>query len=177
MISRISIEEFIFSELDSFYQLQSLFSKLTILIHYNLKCQLYSDINALKIFSFRAHIYHMKKSHGFTADQKSMKSILFLNKILANTETQYWLTELKITDLVWLIQKICHMLKSAEKLTIVYTDHSVTLNIVHQLSLTLMTLIDKINLQLICISEYLQQFHLEVQYKADKMNILSDTLF
>ena len=68
------------------------------------------------------------------------------------------------------------MLKSAEKLTIIYTDHSVTLNIVHQLSLTSMTSIDKINLQLIHISKYLQQFHLEIQHKTGKINILSDNL-
>ena len=127
---RTAIEESIFSELDSFHQLQSLFSKLIILIHYNLKCQLYTDMNTLKEFSFRAHVYHIKKSHSFTTDQKSMKLILFLNKVLANAETQYWLTELEVTDLIWLVQKIYHMLKSAEKLTIVYTDHSAILDIV-----------------------------------------------
>ena len=62
---RISIEKPISSELNSFHQLQSLFSKLTILIHYNMKCQLYTDMNTLKEFSFRAYIYHMKKSHSF----------------------------------------------------------------------------------------------------------------
>ena len=105
-----------------------------------------------------------------------MKSILFLNKALVNTETHYWSTELEITDLIWLVQKICHMLKSAEKLTIVYTDHSVTLSIVHQFSLTLTTFINKINLQLVCVSEYLQRFCLNVQHKANKINIISDTL-
>ena len=68
------------------------------------------------------------------------------------------------------------MLESAEKLTIVYTDHSATLGIVCQSSLTLTTLIDKMNLQLVCISEYLQRFHLDVQHKAGKVNIVSDAL-
>ena len=44
--------------------------------------------------------------------------------------------------------EIYHMLKSAEK-TIVYTDHSATLNIVYQFSLTSMISIDKLNLQLV----------------------------
>ena len=65
MTDRTSIEELIISELDSFHQLQSLFSRLTILIHYDLKHQLYTDMNASKEFSFRAHIYHMKESHSF----------------------------------------------------------------------------------------------------------------
>ena len=105
-----------------------------------------------------------------------MKSILFLNKVLANTETQYWLTELEVTVLIWLVQKIHHMLKSAEKLIIIYTDHSATLDIVCQSSLTSTTFIDKMNLQLVCISKYLQRFHLDVQHKTGKTNIVSDTL-
>ena len=133
-------------------------------------------MNTLKEFSFRAYVYHIKDSHGLITDQKSMKSILFLNKTLANTKTHYWLTELEVTDLVWLIQKICYMLKLAEKLTIVYTDHFIILDIVCQFSLILITSIDKINLQLVCISEYLQQFHLDIRHKTGKTNIVSDTL-
>ena len=106
-----------------------------------------------------------------------MELILFLSKTLANTETQYWLTELEVTDLIWLVQKIHHMLKSAERLTIVYTDHSVTLSIVHQFSLTLTIFIDKMNLQLVCVNKYLQRFHLNIQHKVGKINIVSDTLF
>ena len=62
---RTFIKKLISSKLYSFHQLQSFFFKLTMLIHYNLKCQLYTDINASKEFDFRAHVYHMKKSHGF----------------------------------------------------------------------------------------------------------------
>ena len=65
MTDKISIEKSISSELDSFHQLQSLFSKLTILIHYNLKCQLYTDMNTFKEFNFRAYVYHIKKNHDF----------------------------------------------------------------------------------------------------------------
>ena len=177
MTDRTFIEKLTLSELNSFYQLQSLFSKLIILIHYDLKCQLYTDINALKEFNFKAYVYHIKKSHSFISGQKSIKLILFLNKTLADTETYYWLNKLEVTDLVWLVWKIYHMLKSAEKLIVVYTDHSVTLDIVCQFSLTLMTLIDKMNLHLICVSKYLQRFCLNVHHKADKINIVSDALF
>ena len=186
MTDRTSIEELITSELNSFYQLQSLFSRSIILIHYNLKCQLYTDMNVSKKFSFRAYIYHMKENHSFiralsksfitTAEQKSLKSILFLSKTLSNAETHYWSTELEVAGLIWLIQKIHHMLESSEKLTIIYTNHFITLSIVYQSSLTSITSIDKINLQLIHISEYLQRFCLDIQHKAGKINIISDTL-
>ena len=66
MAGRTSIEEPTFSELDSFHQLQGLFSRLIILIHYDLKHQLYVDIDASKEFGFKVHIYHMKESHSFT---------------------------------------------------------------------------------------------------------------
>ena len=46
-------------------------------------------MNTSKEFSFEAHIYHMKKSHSFISDQKSMKLILFFSKTLANAKTQY----------------------------------------------------------------------------------------
>ena len=68
------------------------------------------------------------------------------------------------------------MLESAEKLTIVYTDHSTTLDIVQQSSLTSTVSIDKLNLQLVCASEYLQRFHLDIRHKAGKANIVPDTL-
>ena len=87
MISQTVIEKSTLSELDSFHQLQGLFSRLIILIHYDSKHQLYADINASKKFDFEAHIYHMKESHSSISDQKSMKLILFLNKTLANAET------------------------------------------------------------------------------------------
>ena len=91
MTDRTAIEEPTLSELNSFHQLQKLFFRLIILIHYDLRHQLYTDMNASKEFSFRAHVYHMKKSHNLTmmTGQKSMKSILFLSKALSNAETHY----------------------------------------------------------------------------------------
>ena len=176
LAGRTAIEEPTPSELDSFHQLQNLFSRPTILIHYDLKRQLYADMDASKEFGFGAHVYHMKESHGLTSGQKNVESILFLSKALANTETRYWPTELEVAGLVWLVRKICHMLESAEKPTIVYTDHSATLGIVHQSSLTSTTSIDKMNLQLVRASKYLQRFCLDVRHKAGKMNVVPDAL-
>ena len=87
MTDRTAIEKFTLFELNSFHQLQGFFFRSIILIYYDLKHQLYTDMNALKKFSFEAHIYHMKESHSFISDQKSIELILFLSKTLANAET------------------------------------------------------------------------------------------
>ena len=144
------------SKLDAFHHLQGLFSKPTILIHYDPKRQLYADIDASKEFGFGAHVYHIKEGNG--NGQKSMESILFMSKAISGTETQYWPTELEVAGLVWLIRKICHMVESAEMPTIVHTDHSATTDIVRQSSLTTTTSIDRMNLRLVRASEYLQRF-------------------
>ena len=89
LAGRTAIEEPTLSELDSFHQLQGLFSRPIILIHYNLKRQLYMDMDASKEFGFGAHIYHIKESQGSTSGQKGMESILFLSKALADAETCY----------------------------------------------------------------------------------------
>ena len=159
-----------------------MFFRSIILAHFNLIWQLYIDLNALKEFEFRAHVYHcwsdeeVKAESASDKKQKNVKSIYFLSRLLADAETRYWLTELKIADLVWVVQKICHMIESVIKVTIIYTDHSVTVNIVHQSSLS-MTSTEKMNLHLIWTSEYLQHFYLDVHYKSDKFNVISDTLF
>lgn len=63
----------------------------------------------------------------------------------------------------------------AEHITIIYTDHFAAVFIVCQLSLNTIN-INKLNLWLVQASEYLQRFCLNVQYKFDKINIVSDTL-
>ena len=175
---RIMIELLTLSELDTFHYLQTIFLRSTNLTHYNLKHQLYIDMNAFKEFSFSTHIYHTKNTHESSiSEQKSMKFILFLSKTLSDAETHYWLTELEVADLVWVIQKICHMIEFSEMSTIVYTDHFTTLSIVKQFSLTAIISIDRMNLQLVHASEFLQCFQLDIHHKKDKMNIISDTLF
>ena len=69
------------------------------------------------------------------------------------------------------------MIESDEMLIIVYTDHSAILSIAKQFSLTITILIDRMNLQLVHTSEFLQWFQLDIHHKTDKMNIISDTLF
>ena len=163
------------SELDIFYHLQTMFLRPTNLTHYNPSRQLYIDMNAFKEFGFSTHIYHMKNSDR-SSIQKSMESILFLSKALSDAETRYWPTELEVAGLVWVVQKVRHMIESGKMPTIVYTDHSTTLSIAKQSSLTTTISIDRMNLWLVHASEFLQQFRLDIHHKTGKMNIIPDAL-
>ena len=107
--------------------------------------------------------------------QKETEFIFFLSYLFMNTKIKYWSTELKIADIVWVIKKIYHMIKAAEYITIIYTDHSVTVFIIWQFSLNIID-IEKLNLQFIQTSEYLQQFHFDICYKSGKINIIFNTL-
>ena len=75
-------------------------------------------------------------------DQKSfsrtnVQSILFFSKMLNQAEQNYWLTKLKVAEIVWIIKKVRHMVKSIKKSSVVvYTDHSAAVSISRQTSLT-----------------------------------------
>ena len=180
---RMNIQTPTLSELNVFHHLQGLFSRPTMLSHFDPKRQLYIDLNMFKEFSFGAHIYHCRTDQPSEAStistekikQKEMESIMFLSCLLTDAETHYWLTELEIAGLVWVIKKVHHMVETTMKTTIVYTDHSATLTIVRQSSLST-TLVEKLNLCLVQASEYLQRFWLDIHYKAGKTNIISDAL-
>ena len=126
------------------------------LSYFDLKRQLYIDLNMFKKFSFDAHIYYCCTDQFSEISiistekikQKEIKLIIFLFCLLTNAETHYWLTELKIAELVWVIKKVHHIVKIITKIIIVYTDYSVTLIIVHQSSL-LITSVEKLNLYLV----------------------------
>ncbi len=87
-------------ELDIYRHLQRLFSRPSILTHFQLKRQLYIDLDALKEWGIGAHVYHCRDDTVTASKQKSMKSILFRSRLLADAETRYWPTELKVAGLV-----------------------------------------------------------------------------
>lgn len=101
-------------ELNAFHQLQSLFASPRILHHFDEKLQLYVDLDASKEFGFGAHIYHAPEwePRQESPNQKSMKPILFLSRLLTDTETRYWPTELEIAGLVWVVKKIRHIIEA-----------------------------------------------------------------
>ncbi len=173
----IRLNKLILKKLNVFHHLQSLFSWSIILMHFLSKQQLYIDLNVFKEFGFEAHVYYTKEfTEDDTSKQKFMKSVLFLSRLLQDAEMWYWLTELEVAGLVWVVKKIRYMIEIMTKNVIIYTDHAVSVRISCQFSLNI-TVMKKLNLCLIQASEYLQCFHLNIHYKPKKSNIISDALF
>ena len=145
-------------ELNAFHHLQQLFSQPSILLRYNLNRQLYINLNASKAFGFGAMVYHNRdtsaQNTGALPKKTFIETILFLNQLLMDAETQYWPMELKIVGFVWTIKKVRHMVKLAKMSTIVYTDHAAIVLITWQTNLTTTTATDKLNLQIIEALEY-----------------------
>ncbi len=149
MIIIIRLNKLILKKLNVFHYLQSLFSQSIILMHFLSKQQLYIDLNVFKEFSFEVHVYYTKEfAEDSTSKEKFMKSVLFLSRLLQDVKMQYWLTELEVTELVWIVKKIRHMIEVTAKNVIIYTDHVISVRISHQFSLNI-TVMKKLNLHLI----------------------------
>ena len=178
--SRIKIEQSTSRELIVFATLQSLLFRLFYLIHVNNKRQLYVNLDVNKKFEFDAMIYHVKQTWQETkySSRSSIEPILFLSRLAISTKSRYWSTKLKLTDIVWVLKKIKHLVEVVDLnlLIVMYTDHDAALRIVKQISLTTFS-IDKLNLRLIRISDYLQRFNLNIRHKLDKQHIVFDALF
>lgn len=67
------------------------------------------------------------------------------------------------------------MIKFSKLPTLIFTDHSAALGIGKQTLLSTL-LINKLNLRLIRIFEYLQRFNIEIYHKPGKQHIVPDTL-
>ena len=102
--------------------------------------------------------------------------ILFFNRLLNSVETRYWSTKLKLTDIVWMLKKIRHMIKVFQFSTIIYIDYDAALNIAKQTSLFII-FTNKFNLRLIKAFDYLQRFNLNIRHKSNKQHIVFDALF
>lgn len=76
-------------ELNAFHHLQRLFARPTLLAHFNLKRQLYINIDASKEFGFGAHVYHTKTDTESISGPKNTEPILFLSWLLTDAETRY----------------------------------------------------------------------------------------
>lgn len=178
------------AELLSFKILQEALSRPCYLIHFNHCWILYVDIDASKEFGFGIVIYHdwqeasdqsEEASHspsmGYTTTNKRVKirPIMFLSRLLTDAERNYWPTELEVAGLVWTVRKIRHLIESSKSKVVVYTDHSATIDIAKQGSLTTTSTV-RLNLRLVRASQYIQQFDLDVRHKPGKRNVIPDAL-
>lgn len=184
---KTSIETFIDAELDSFNQLQEFFSRSSYLIHFDKTRELFIDVDASKKREFDVMIYHVKSKNQLkhnsdlntSASESSkrldVKSFMFLSKMLSPAEERYWSTELKMTELIWVVRKLRLMIISFDHFTVIYTDHVANSVITRQKKLFFSS-VDKLNLRLVRVSMYLSQFRLDVRYKFEQSHIISDAL-
>lgn len=105
-----------------------------------------------------------------------VQSIMFFSRLMTFVETKYWSTELKIADLVWVLRKICHLIKSIKTLIIIYIDHEIALKIAKQINLFTFST-NKLNLRLVRAFDYIQRFSLIIRHKSEKLHVVLDALF
>ena len=179
---RVILTNVIDVERNSYEQLQKAFSRQKFLFHFDSTRTLYADIDASKVYEFETMIYHIaensKKNNCDDSNKISrldVQFILFLSKMLNDVEKKYWSTEFEIVALVWIIRKIRHMIETATKIIVIFTNHFASISIARQTSLKFSN-IDKLNLRLIRVFAYLSQFDLDVRYKSERINIVSNVL-
>ena len=67
------------------------------------------------------------------------------------------------------------MIENAKRITVIFTNHVANAFIVKQTTLNSEN-IDKLNFRFVRISAYFSQFDIDVKYKANKINIVSNVL-
>ena len=92
-------------ELNTYYQIQNLFSSPIILIYFYPKLRLFINLNASKEWEFGVYVYHIEGLKAYIPiddipRQKSRLPIVFLSRLLTDAETRYWPTELEVARLV-----------------------------------------------------------------------------
>ena len=167
-------------EIASFQTLQSLLTKPSYLVHADPRRPLYVDLDSSKEFGFAGMVYHVKPSANWDGKgyppRKSIEPVLFLSRLLIDAETRYWLTELELARIVWVLRKVRHLVESSEAdPTVIFTDHNAALDIAKQTSITIAST-DKLNLQLIRALNYIQRFNVELRHKPNKQHIVPNAL-
>ena len=61
---------------------------------------------------------------------------MFLNRLLASAKTRYWLTELELAGMIWVVKKVRHLIESTASPVIIYTDHGSNVGIAKQTSIS-----------------------------------------
>jgi hypothetical protein len=99
---------------------------------------------------------------------------MFLSKILISTKKKYWSTKLKMTNMIWIVKKIRHLIENSRKsLTIIFIDHFVLAEIIKQTFFTSFNT-NKLNLRLIRASQYLFVLSIEIRVKLEKFHVILD---
>lgn len=108
--------------------------------------------------------------------KKAIEPILFLSQLFNPTETWYWLIELELVGIVWVLRKIRYMIEWSKHPTLIFTDYGAALEIAKE-TLASKSSTDKLNLGLIWVFEYLQKFNIEIYHKQSKQYIVPNVFF
>lgn len=153
-------------ELEAFKTLQLEFKKPIFLIYFIRDHWLYIKLNSSKESSHSAVVYHIWQEYTYKDLTKPLphtiiEPVLFLSRCLTAVECNYWSTELEVSCIVQIIQKVQHLINTcAPNLPmIIYTDHLAIVQISKQSTLNSSS-IDQLNLHLIHTSQYIQQFQI-----------------
>ena len=134
-------------------------------------------MNFNKKFEINVFVYHVKIDAKWNESKyfsrKLLKFILFLNRLLTSIETRYWFIKFELVDIIWIFKKIRHMIESSSIFIIIYIDHDIALKIVKQITFIISS-INKLNLRLIKIFNYVQRFNLKIRYKFEIQHVIFD---
>ena len=161
------------NEFKTLQDIQNAFCKDFFLMYFQHIKSLFINVNAFKKNGFAVMIYHFKISSSFfkNSDPKAapfridIEPIMFLFKLLNDPETKYWPTKLEMAALVWIIKKVCHMIKSVMNTIIIYIDHTISIFITRQTTLAT-SFTNKLNFRLIRVSQYLSKLNISLRHRV-----------
>jgi hypothetical protein len=163
-----------------FLLLQKDLIKTTLLMHFDKDKWLWIDLDEFKKFDFEVIVFHVTKKFfkRIWSTKDDIQSIMFLSRLLTTIEKNYWSIELETAELIWIIKKVRHLIQSSKKSVIIQTDHAVIMNICKQTFITFINSAMRMNLRLIKVSQFLNQFsNLKIRHKLEKYHLISDALF
>ncbi len=175
---KIILHNLIAAKLVSYEHLQSIFRDKKFLHHCRLFRKLFIDVDSFKKREMRIMIFHVKDDFAqeVVFNRSNIELIMFLSKILTFVETRYWLIELEMIDIVWVMKKVRHLIETSQVfLTVIFIDHAFAFDIVKQTSLNI-TNSDKLNLRLIRVSQYLSSMKIEIRVRSKKFHVISNAL-
>src|SRR5436190_17489060 len=78
---------------------------------------------------------------------------------------------------MWVVRKIRHLIESnCKPPTIIFTDHAAIPGLAKQADITMTVSVERLNLWLVCASEYLSRFQLDIHHKPRKTHLVPDAL-
>ena len=167
-------------ETDAFEDLRRFLSSQLFLWHSDPTKPLFLKIDVCKngfgLFAFQLRcIWDGIGIPGKDIAKEEIRPILFLSRLTSATEKRYGSTEAEIAAVAWAIRKLRKMVQSSREPVNIITDHAATKGILTHTSLQTMDL-NKANLKLAGIANYLSQFNLRIFHLPGILNVVPDAL-